>query len=559
MKLDLRQIWLFVIGCVIALVPIVGSNLVVNQYISKAGDRHLDQQAVLAVHNVQEEFQDLIDYLRELSRAAGSSCSQSDVNRMETAILENPAISLLAMRGPEGELQCVSPDRDIDAVEVYYGPVTVFDTGVSLSQVGLQDSRTTGLLLELAGESGTITAFLPRRMQPLLFDRLDDSTGVTLSLEDAVLFAQPPQTYSEAPQASIETRSLPIGAGSMRVQVSIDRNLTTASYAAFKRAATIGATLIGALTMLLIIRLIHYTPAQVNEIERAIEHNEFVPYYQPVIDIESGKLIGCEVLVRWVKPDGTIISPGAFIALAEQTGLAIPMTRKLMETVVRDLKPDYASRPGLKVAINLFSQHFADLDIIYDVEEIFGAKSIPYSQLVLEITERAPLENMSEAKVIMRKLQAMGCRLALDDAGTGHGGLAYLQELGLDIVKIDKMFIDQLGKNRTGELITQTLTELAEQLDMDIVAEGVETMEQVTHLKRYGIRQAQGYLFAPALPARQYLALVKKLGVADTGRKTSDKRRIAARKVATIRAAAQQLAEAQKLADDQAETNADAA
>ena len=559
MKLDLRQIWLFVIGCVIALVPIVGSNLVVNQYISKAGDRHLDQQAVLAVHNVQEEFQDLIDYLRELSRAAGSSCSQSDVNRMETAILENPAISLLAMRGPEGELQCVSPDRDIDAVEVYYGPVTVFDTGVSLSQVGLQDSRTTGLLLELAGESGTITAFLPRRMQPLLFDRLDDSTGVTLSLEDAVLFAQPPQTYSEAPQARIETRSLPIGAGSMRVQVSIDRNLTTASYAAFKRAATIGATLIGALTMLLIIRLIHYTPAQVNEIERAIEHNEFVPYYQPVIDIESGKLIGCEVLVRWVKPDGTIISPGAFIALAEQTGLAIPMTRKLMETVVRDLKPDYASRPGLKVAINLFSQHFADLDIIYDVEEIFGAKSIPYSQLVLEITERAPLENMSEAKVIMRKLQAMGCRLALDDAGTGHGGLAYLQELGLDIVKIDKMFIDQLGKNRTGELITQTLTELAEQLDMDIVAEGVETMEQVTHLKRYGIRQAQGYLFAPALPARQYLALVKKLGVADTGRKTSDKRRIAARKVATIRAAAQQLAEAQKLADDQAETNADAA
>jgi sensor c-di-GMP phosphodiesterase-like protein len=558
-KLDLRQIWLFVIGCVIAFVPIVGSNLVVNQYISKAGDRHLDQQAVLAVHNVQEEFQDLIDYLRELSRAAGSSCSQSDVNRMETAILENPAISLLAMRGPEGELQCVSPDRDIDAVEVYYGPVTVFDTGVSLSQVGLQDSRTTGLLLELAGESGTITAFLPRRMQPLLFDRLDDSTGVTLSLEDAVLFAQPPQTYGEAPQARIETRSLPIGAGSMRVQVSIDRNLTTASYAAFKRAATIGATLVGALTMLLIIRLIHYTPAQVNEIERAIEHNEFVPYYQPVIDIESGKLIGCEVLVRWVKPDGTIISPGAFIALAEQTGLAIPMTRKLMETVVRDLKPDYASRPGLKVAINLFSQHFADLDIIYDVEEIFGAKSIPYSQLVLEITERAPLENMSEAKVIMRKLQAMGCRLALDDAGTGHGGLAYLQELGLDIVKIDKMFIDQLGKNRTGELITQTLTELAEQLDMDIVAEGVETMEQVTHLKRYGIRQAQGYLFAPALPARQYLALVKKLGVADTGRKTTDKRRVAARKVATIRAAAQQLAEAQKLADNQAETNADAA
>jgi sensor c-di-GMP phosphodiesterase-like protein len=153
----------------------------------------------------------------------------------------------------------------------------------------------------------------------------------------------------------------------------------------------------------------------------------------------------------------------------------------------------------------------------------------------------------------MRKLQRLGCRLALDDAGTGHGGLAYLQELGLDIVKIDKMFIDQLGVSRTGESITHTLTDLAAQLDMDVVAEGVERIEQVAHLKRYGIRQAQGFLFAPALPAKQYLALVKKLGVAVPQKRKNDRPAEVKRKAATIRAAARQIEEAK------ADVEADAA
>ena len=141
----------------------------------------------------------------------------------------------------------------------------------------------------------------------------------------------------------------------------------------------------------------------------------------------------------------------------------------------------------------------------------------------------------------MRKLQRMGCRLALDDAGTGHGGLAYLQELGLDIVKIDKMFIDQLGKSRVGESITQSLTELATQLDMDVVAEGVENIDQVDHLKRFGIRQAQGYLFAPPLPAARYLALVAKMSVADTKRSEEDEGDETLERVASIHAAAEQL------------------
>ncbi|MBO6674693.1 MAG: EAL domain-containing protein [Rhizobiales bacterium] len=533
--------------------PVFGAHWLIGHYAATKADEHLEHQAILASEGVDTQLRNLTEELARLADAAGVGCGSTDIERMRTLALQSPDISILAMQSLDGELICMEPDLGEGAFQLFREPTPIFDGDFRLAQARIFETRITGLILDFASDHGIHSAFLPRQTLPHFFDMVDLTTGVALSLGDAVLFARDPETYGGQERAHIEVKSLPLVDGAMRVQVSVDRNLIEANFNAIRLWAMVGSIVIGALIVLLTTRLIHYTPAQVNEIERAINHDEFVPFYQPVIDVETGKLVGCEVLVRWIKPDGSTVSPGAFIGLAEQTGLAIPMTRRLMQAVVRDLQRDYKSRPGLKVAINLFNQHFTNLDIIEDVESIFGPSNIAYGQVVLEITERAPLESLSQAKVIMRKLQRLGCRLALDDAGTGHGGLAYLQELGLDIVKIDKMFIDQLGVSRIGESITHTLTDLAEQLDMDVVAEGVERIEQVAHLKRYGIRQAQGYLFAPALPAKQYLALVKKLGVADTQKRKSDRSVEAKRKAATIRAAARQIEEAK------ADIDADAA
>lgn len=552
----MRQIWFFAVGCLLALTPVLGTYWLVGQQASRAADEHLDNQAMLASESGEASLLALTDRLQALVEASGDGCSNTDRQRMQSVVLENPGISAVATLGPHREVRCIYPDLKGDAFQLFREPAPIFGGEYNLAQVRIRDTRLNGVLLETTGDTVIHTAYIPRQMLPHFFDPVDGSTGVALALGDAVLYGRDAQTRDGENRAQIEVKSLPMAGGSMRVQVSVDRNLIEASFAPIRNWAMVGAMIMGALIVLLVTRLIHYTPAQVNQIERAINQNEFVPYYQPVIDVESGKLIGCEVLVRWIKRDGTVVSPGAFIGIAEQTGLAIPMTRKLMSTVVRDLGAAYAKRPALKVAINLFNQHFTNLDIIHDVENIFGPSAIAYSQVVLEITERAPLESLSQAKVIMRKLQRIGCRLALDDAGTGHGGLAYLQELGLDIVKVDKMFIDQLGKGRTGESITQTLTDLAQQLDMDVVAEGVERIEQVAHLKRFGIRQAQGYLFAPALPVKQYLALVEKLGVAEERKRKGSRAEEAQLKAATIRAAARQIGDADDAADAAAEADA---
>ena len=200
----------------------------------------------------------------------------------------------------------------------------------------------------------------------------------------------------------------------------------------------------GVLVMFLFVRMAVRKPDPYVSLEKAIRRKEFVPYYQPILDIQSGRLAGCEVLVRWRKPDGTVVSPGHFIDMAESTGLALPMTGLLMEQVAKDLSASYADHPDLKVAINLFNRHFDDLAIVREVEQVFGNSGVRFSQLVFEVTERLPLENLDRARAIIVRMQELGIRVALDDAGTGHGGFAYLQKLGMDIIKIDKLFVDNI-------------------------------------------------------------------------------------------------------------------
>jgi sensor c-di-GMP phosphodiesterase-like protein len=220
-------------------------------------------------------------------------------------------------------------------------------------------------------------------------------------------------------------------------------------------------------------------------------------------------LRGAEVLMRWRKPDGTVVPPASFIPLAESSGLIIDMTRTLMRRVCQEAGPEFARRPNLKVTFNLTARHFGNEDIVEDVRRIFSKSQIRLSQVVLEVTERQPLENLTETRRVIAALQGLGVRVAIDDVGTGHSGLSYMLKLGVDIIKIDKVFIDALGTDRNSNTIIETLIDLAQNMRMEIIAEGVESFEQVVHLRELGVRSAQGYVFAPPLPGSAFLQLVE--------------------------------------------------
>lgn len=245
------------------------------------------------------------------------------------------------------------------------------------------------------------------------------------------------------------------------------------------------------------------------EIERALAAGEFIPYYQPIVDIVSGKVLGAEVLVRWKKPDGTIVAPGAFIPLVESSGLVLDLTRSLMRQVCDELGPTLQARPDMYVGFNIAPRHLKDSLLLNDVGTIFEGSPIRLSQVVLEVTERYELENLGAARRVIAALQALGCRIALDDVGTGHSGLSYILKLGVDIIKIDRIFVEAIKTDPQTQTIVKTLIDLASNLQMKIIAEGVEQFEQVTYLRDIGITAAQGYCFAPPLAASLFVQLVQ--------------------------------------------------
>jgi sensor c-di-GMP phosphodiesterase-like protein len=150
-----------------------------------------------------------------------------------------------------------------------------------------------------------------------------------------------------------------------------------------------------------------------------------------------------------------------------------------------------------------------DERVVHDVHAIFAHSELKLTQVLLEVTERDPLPDMDLARTIIAKFQEMGVRVALDDVGTGHGGMSYLLKLRVDVMKIDKLFIDALGAERLSTAIVDSLIDLAAHLNMEVIAEGVETFDQVEALRRRGVRSAQGYVFAPPLPGSSYRQLVE--------------------------------------------------
>jgi EAL domain-containing protein (putative c-di-GMP-specific phosphodiesterase class I) len=163
----------------------------------------------------------------------------------------------------------------------------------------------------------------------------------------------------------------------------------------------------------------------------------------------------------------------------------------------------------MTIAFNVAPRHFDDALILHDVGTIFDGSKIRLSQIVLELTERHEVTNLAGMRRTIAALQRVGCKVAIDDVGTGHSGLAYILKLGVDIIKIDKVFVESIGSEGHSKAIIETLIDLAKNMRMEIIAEGVETFDQVTYLRERGIGAAQGYVFAPPLPANTFLQLLE--------------------------------------------------
>ena len=248
-----------------------------------------------------------------------------------------------------------------------------------------------------------------------------------------------------------------------------------------------------------------------NRLRRALENAELVVYYQPQLSLRTGVVVGVEALVRWFHPELGLVPPGEFIPLAEETGLILPIGFWAMETACVQVAAwqRELDRPDLRLAVNLSARQFQHPELAARIGEILERTDFPARCLELELTESVVMREASESMRRMRELTALGLALAIDDFGTGYSSLAYLRSFPIRSLKIDRSFVQDVDRDPSSATIVQAIVAMGASLGLNVVAEGVETSQQLRQLRRMGCHEMQGFLVSRALPAADILPVLR--------------------------------------------------
>jgi diguanylate cyclase (GGDEF)-like protein/PAS domain S-box-containing protein len=262
-----------------------------------------------------------------------------------------------------------------------------------------------------------------------------------------------------------------------------------------------------------------YTPAMNEEslervriesaLRNAVERGEFVLYYQPQLDMKTGKIVGMEALIRWQHPELGMVPPGRFIGIAEETGMIVEIGAWVLRTACAQNKAwQDAGYDKLRVAVNLSARQFGAADLIENLAAVLSDTGLEPKYLEIELTESLFMSDITPAVDLLHRIKALGVNLSIDDFGTGYSSLSYLSRFPIDVLKIDRSFVADITRDANDEAIVTSIIALAHNLKLAVIAEGVETGEQLDYLRRHGCDEMQGYYFSPPLPAHQFEQLL---------------------------------------------------
>ncbi|MDB5960162.1 MAG: diguanylate cyclase, partial [Massilia sp.] len=262
-----------------------------------------------------------------------------------------------------------------------------------------------------------------------------------------------------------------------------------------------------------------YTPAMNEEamervriesaLRNALERNEFVLHYQPQVDLQSGQIVGMEALIRWQHPEMGMVAPSRFIHVAEETGLIVPIGAWVLRTACHQNKAWHDSGVGaLRIAVNLSARQFGAANLVDDLRKVLEETGLNPACLEIELTESLFMSDVGVAVDLLHTMKSLGVKLSIDDFGTGYSSFSYLSRFPIDVLKIDRSFVAAIARDSNDAAIVASIINLAHNLKLSVIAEGVETAAQLEYLQRHGCDQMQGYYFSKPLPAEQFKNLV---------------------------------------------------
>ncbi len=246
------------------------------------------------------------------------------------------------------------------------------------------------------------------------------------------------------------------------------------------------------------------------DLHKALERSEFELYYQPQVDVRSGRMVGAEALIRWNR-DGKLVTPGEFIGIAQECGLIIPMGDWAIHQAARQIRAwREAGLRELRLAVNISSSHFTRGDLLGTLRAATEAHAVDPSLIEIEITETVLMQDLVQTTELLVELRKFGCKLSIDDFGTGYSSLAYLKRFPIAALKIDRSFVHGVSTGSDNEAIVAAIVAMANTLQLEVIAEGVETVEEATLLHGVGCHDMQGYWFARPMPADDFMKLLER-------------------------------------------------
>lgn len=242
---------------------------------------------------------------------------------------------------------------------------------------------------------------------------------------------------------------------------------------------------------------------------KALEEGQLKVHYQPMVNLHSNEILAVEALLRWEHPQCGMVSPAEFIPLMEETGFIVDVGKWLLKEVcLHHRKWQSEGVPPIKVSINYSSIQFAEEHFVENILMIIDKQNFDPSLLIIEITESVLIDNESKFISDIQRLQETGIKIALDDFGTGFSSLSYLSTFNIDILKIDGSFVQKIPSNRTSTIITHSVINLARELNIKLVAEGIETLEQLSYLQKFNCHTGQGYLYSKPIPPQKLVEVL---------------------------------------------------
>ncbi len=489
-----------------------GGHFAARAVIDRQQSRQLEELTEVALRRSEVAVDFGAATLDELAKRGALNCNPESLQAIRLQVYQRPAVKDIRFVDREGSVICsaYSETLEFDAGRVDRSDmlrstdhrVRLFRvdqfSGVALGVLRDIDERNS--LVAILGINSYLLDIMPIELRAHSEVLLELSNGSDVG---AFSLKRPAGSADLANFGSVSSQ-YPLRA-TIRVERSALRNWNSEAYWPIMLVA-FG---LGAVFGLLLTRKTARLEGPIADIDRGLARGEFRPFYQPTFDLSTGAIRGCEVLVRWLKKDGSVIPPMSFIPLAESSGRIEPMTWQLLEAALKELYPRLREDKQFKLSINISPRHLLSDSFIETLRRIVVDARVSTRQIVLEVTERTELPDLEWAACVVRDLRELGFRVAMDDVGVGHSGLSQMKGLGANTIKIDKFFIDTIAQDGSAVVIIQTLTQLARDLQMTVIAEGIETPEQVEALIKCGVEEGQGYLVSPPLPFAKFEELLE--------------------------------------------------